>query len=322
MSASPAPSDSVPGSSGPPHAINRQMSPVEWGLILFLSVLWGGSFFFNVIAIRELPPFTIVMLRVGIAAGVLLLIMRASGLALPRERSVWGAFLVMSVFNNLVPFTLIVLGQTQIASGLASILNATTPLFTVLIAHACTQDERLDPAKFLGVLVGIGGVAVMVGGSALTSLGGPVWAQLACLAASLSYAATSVYARRFRRLGVHPVTTTAGQTLLSTLLIAPVVVIVDKPWLLPVPSAAALGAVLALALLSTILGYFIYFRILGSAGATNIGLVTLLVPVTAVLLGIFLLGETLYPKHMIGMGLIALGLAAIDGRIFRLLRRR
>jgi drug/metabolite transporter (DMT)-like permease len=303
-------------------AISRQMSPTEWGLILFLSVVWGGSFFFNAIAIRELPPFTIVLLRVAIAAGVLLLILRARGLSMPREGRAWRAFLVMALFNNVMPFTLIVVGQTQIGSGPASILNATTPLFTALVAHAFTQDERLDPAKVLGVLVGIGGVAVMVGGSAVTALGGPVWAQLACLAASLSYAFTSVFARRFRGMGINPVTATAGQTLMATLVLLPVVAVVDQPWTLPVPGLATVGAVVALALLSTILGYFIYFRILATAGATNIGLVTLLVPVTAVLLGVFVIGETLYAKHLIGMGLIALGLASIDGRIFRLLRRR
>jgi len=153
----------------------------EWWMLLALSVLWGGSFFFNGIAVRELPSFTLVWLRVAIAAGCLLLAVRAFGQRMPCEGRVWVAFFGMGLLNNVIPFVLIGWGQHYIASGLASILNATTPLFTVLVAHLLTPDERLSPAKATGVAVGFAGAVVMVGPDARGGLGSGVLAQLACL---------------------------------------------------------------------------------------------------------------------------------------------
>ncbi len=288
-----------------------------WGWLLVLSLLWGGSFFFVAVAVRELPSFTLVWLRLALAAAVLLLVLRAMGLRLPRAPALWGSFLAMGVLNNLVPFVLLVWGQHRISGGLASILNATTPLFTMLVAQALTADEKLTPLKTLGVVLGFAGAAVLLGPQALSGLGDDVLAQLACLGASLSYGFAGIYGRRFRRLGLPPAVTATGQVCASSLLLLPLMLLADQPWSLPMPGAATWAAVVGVALFSTVLGYLLYFRILAAAGATNLSLVTFLNPAVAILLGWLLLGETLLPRHLPGMALVALGLACMDGRLFR-----
>jgi drug/metabolite transporter (DMT)-like permease len=294
----------------------------EWAMLLALAVLWGGSFFFNGVAVRELPAFTLVWLRVAVAAVALLLVLRTLGHPMPRDRRVWAAFLGMGLLNNVVPFALIVWGQHHIASGLASILNATTPLFTVLVAHLLTADEKLTPFKAAGVAVGFAGAVFMIGPDALGGLGVGVLAQLACLAGALSYAFAGIFGRRFKRMGVAPMATAAGQVCASTVLLLPVMLLVDRPWTLAMPSAATWGAVLGVGLLSTALAYVLYFRILAAAGATNLLLVTFLIPVSAILLGVLVLGEALLLRHFGGMALIGAGLACIDGRLPRFLFRR
>ncbi len=302
--------------------VNRSMSLLEWSLLITLSVLWGGSFFFNGVAVRELPPLTLVFLRVGLAAILLNLVLLATGQRLPRERRAWAAFFGMGFLNNALPFTLIVWGQKEIASGLAAILNATTPLFTVLVAHAFTHDEKLSSGRVAGVAIGFAGVVVMIGPAALEGVQLTVLAQLACLAGALSYAFAGVYGRRFRALGVSPMMTATGQVTASTAMLIPVVAMIDQPWTLVFPSMAVWSAVFGVATLSTALGYILYFRILATAGATNLLLVTFLIPVSAILLGSLVLGERLSPQHFAGMALIGAGLAAIDGRLFRGFRKR
>ncbi|MCJ2142598.1 DMT family transporter [Methylobacterium sp. E-066] len=300
---------------------NRSMSAPEWAMLLALSVLWGGSFFFTGIALSGLPPLTLVVLRVGLAALILNLVLPLTGLRLPRGLRIWTACLGMSLLNNVLPFCLIVWGQTHIASGLAAILNATTPLFTVIVAHLLTTDERMTGNRLAGVLVGLGGVAVMVGPTALAGLSAGLLAQLAVLGAALSYAFAGVFGRRFLRLGVPPLAVAAGQVTMSTLVLLPVALAVDRPWTLPIPGAPVWGAVFGIATLSTALAYVLYFRILARAGATNLSLVTFLIPVSAILLGALVLGEHLEPRHYLGMALIGCGLAAIDGRLLRRVSR-
>ena len=286
-------------------------------MLLVLSLLWGGSFLFTGIAVRELPAFTIVALRVGLAALILNVFVRAMGLRVPWDGRLWAAFFGMGLLNNVVPFSLIVWGQSHIASGLASILNATAPLFTVIVAHFLTADEKMTGNRLAGVVIGFAGVVVMIGSAAIHNLGTNILAQLACLTAALCYAFASVFGRRFRNLGIAPVATATGQVTASTIILIPIVLLIDQPWTLAAPSLPTWGAVVAIATLSTALAYILYFRILATAGATNIQLVTFLIPVSAILLGSFVLGERLDPKHFAGMGLIGLGLAAIDGRLLR-----
>ncbi len=301
---------------------NRPMTLAEWATLLFLSLLWGGSFFFNAVAVKELPVFTVVVGRVAMAAVLMLCLLRAMGLKLPSDRRIWAAFFGIGLINNAIPFSLIVGGQQHIASGVASILNAATPLFTVLFAHFLTTDEKMTGNRLAGVLVGFVGVAVMVGLDAVQSLGSHVTAQLMCLSATVSYALASIYGRRFRAMGVPALVTATGQVVAASVLLVPVMLLVDRPWTLPMPGLAALGAVAGLAVLSTALAYVLYFRLLATAGASNLALVTFLVPVSAILLGFLFLDEVLLPRHLAGMALIGLGLAAIDGRPWRAIRRR
>jgi drug/metabolite transporter (DMT)-like permease len=219
------------------------------------------------------------------------------------------------LLNNALPFTLFGWGQTHIASGLASILNATTPIWGVVVAHFLTHDERMTPRKVVGVALGFGGVATMIGPSLLSSLGSSALAQLACVTASLSYALAAVWARRFRRQGISPLSVTTGQLTAGALMMLPMSMIVDRPWTHAFPPLTAWAAIAALALFCTALGYVLYFRLIATSGATNALLVTLLVPPVAIVLGALFLNETLAPQDFLGLGLIALGLAAIDGRL-------
>lgn len=296
------------------------MSPREWAMLLALATVWGGSFFFNGIAVQELPVFTVVVSRVALAAVILLAVLRLHGEKMPRDRRVWAAFFGMGLLNNAIPFSLIVWGQQHIASGVASILNASTPLFTVILAHFMTSDERMTGGKLAGVLIGLAGVTVMIGADALRELGVDVAAQFMCLAGALSYAFAGIYGRRFRVMGISPLSTATGQVIASSLMLLPVMMVLDRPWTLPAPSLAAIGALIGVAAISTALAYVLYFRILATAGATNLLLVTFMIPVSAILLGTLFLGEVLLPRHLAGMALIGAGLAAIDGRPWKAIR--
>ena len=278
-----------------------------------LAILWGVSFFFSKVALAELPPFTLVLGRFGIAALALLLAARVGGHRLPRSPRVWAGFFVLGALNSFIPFGLIAWGQVQLTSGLASILNATTPLFTALVAHAW-GDERLTSNRVVGVLVGLAGVCVLIGPGALGHLGAHTLAELAILGAAVSYAFAGTYGRRFRAMP--PVVAVAGMMTTAALMALPVALMVDRPWTLDV-SARTWGALLGLALLSTALGFVIYFRVLAAAGATNVMLVTLLMPIVALLLGALILGEAVAGTALVGMALVFAGLLAIDGRLLR-----
>lgn len=293
------------------------MSRRDWILLLTLSLLWGGSYLFIRIAVQDIATLTLVLGRVVIAAAALGALLVATGGGLPRGREVWLALAGMGLLNNIIPFTLIFWGQKEIGAGLASILNATTPLFTVLVAHGLTTDEKLTSAKLIGVALGIIGVAAMIGPAALDGLDRSIAAQTACLGAALSYAFANIFGRRFKQLPVAPMQTAFGTLTASAAIMLIVAGAIDQPWTAPPPGAAALGALLGLSLLSTALAYVLFYKILNSAGATNISLVTFLIPPSAILLGAIVLGERLEPRHVAGMVFIGLGLAAIDGRFWR-----
>jgi drug/metabolite transporter (DMT)-like permease len=299
--------------------IRTVMGVTEWVLLLVLGTLWGGSYFFGKVALAQLDPFTVAVCRLGLAALVLNAVARAAGHRLPGSFQAWRAFCIMGLLNNVIPMSLILWGQIRIGSGLAAILNASTPLFTVLLAHVFTLDERMTPNRIGGVLFGLAGVTVMIGPAALGGLRSDLAAELAVLGAAVSYACAGIFGRRFA--GTPPLVTAAAQVTASTLILLPLSLAVDRPWLLPVPNTKTLAAVVALAFLCTAVAYVIYFRILATSGASNLLLVTLLMPVSAILLGTTVLGERLDPWQIVGMALIAVGLAAIDGRALALLRR-
>ena len=274
-------------------AAQRAMTSREWALLGLLSLLWGGSFFLIGVAVKELPPLTLVTLRVGLAAALLWASAPFLGVALPRSAKAVATVAVLGFGNCALPFALIAWGQTHLPSGLASILNAATPLFSVLAAHVLTAEEKLSGLKVFGTVAGLAGVAWLIGPDLLTGADANVWAEFAVLAAALAYALSAIFARRVRALGLRPIDVAAGQVTAATLYLAPLALFIDRPWTLPAPSAATIAAVLTIAAFSTALAYVVYFRILAGAGATNVLLVTLLVPATSVILGALFLHERL-----------------------------
>jgi len=301
--------------------IRSVMNRSDWLILLVLALIWGGAFMFIGVAVKHVHPLTYVWLRLSIAAVAMWAFLRMKGQPLGLPREVWGSMLLLALLNNAIPFTLFGWGQTHIASGLASILNATTPIWGVVVAHLFTQDERMTPRKIAGVLLGFGGVATMLGPTLLANVGTDALAQLACVTASLSYALAAVWARRFRRMGLSPISVTTGQLTAGALMMLPLALFIDQPWTQPFPPVTAVAAITALALLCTAFGYVLYFRLIDRAGATNALLVTLLVPPVAILLGALFLSEQLAVQDFLGLGLIALGLAAIDGRLLSLVQR-
>ena len=297
-----------------------RLGPMDWGLLVLLSLLWGGSFLCVGIAVQELPVLTIIALRVSLAALVLWGIALFSGHQLPRGRKTWQAFLALGLLNNVIPFGLIVFGQQTIGAGLAAILNATTPLWTVLIAALFLADERFSKQKLFGVLLGLVGVIVMVGPDSLAGISRNLGAQLAVLGATLSYAFASVFGRRFAAAKISPLHTALGQVTASSFILVPLALMIDTPWASTLPSQATIFAILGLAVLSTAGGYLLFFNILERAGATNVSLVTLLIPPSAIAMGMLFLEETLQGIHFIGLALIILGLLSLQGRLFRLSR--
>ncbi len=304
-----------------PPTFNRTMTPAEWAMLVILALLWGGSYFYIAIAIKVVPAFTIVAFRVVLGGALLYLAVRASVARMPRDGASWRGFFVMGFLNNVVPFSLIAWAQSHVTSGLAAILNATTPLFAVVLAHYLTGDERMTAGRVAGLIVGFLGVVAMIGPDALGGMSTDLLAELALLAASVFYAFSSIYARRFGRAGQTPIVSATGQFAGAAVMMVPLALVIDRPWTLPMPGLDVWAALIALATLSSAVAYILYYRILKTAGAVNLMLVTFLVPVSAILLGAVFLHERLASADFVGMALIALGLAAIDGRPLKLLRR-
>ena len=287
-------------------------------LLGLLSILWGGSFFFNGVVLKELPPLTVVLLRVAIAALMLLPLLHAYRIPLPKGVPGWKRFFAIGLLNNVLPFSLIVIGQTYVSSGLASILNATTPLFTIVVM-AVAGEEKLSARRVAGLVAGLAGVIVLHGGGLAFEAGQGIGILL-CLAAAFSYGLSALLARRLL-VNSPPLGTATFQLLASAAMMTIVAGVVNRPWQLPVPSAATWLAVIGLATLSTALAYIVFFQILRRSGATNVMLVTLLIPVTATLLGYFALAEEVSPREIIGALVIGSALLLIDGRVLKFIQR-
>lgn len=290
-----------------------EMVFLDWSLLAFLSLLWGGSFFLVAVALDGFGPFTVVAGRVSIAAIVLSSYAYARGSKLPSHWRDWQPLVVMGFLNNALPFTLIAYGQQRIDSGLASIFNATTPLFTVLFAHFLTRDEKLTGPKLLGIALGFAGVVAIIGPGALGALSFESVGQCAVLAAAVSYGAAAIYGRRLRDMPA--ITAAAGMLIASSLLMLPAAAIElseQATW-----RWTPFAAIVAMALLSTAVAYVVYFRLLATAGSTNLALVTFLIPASAITLGGVFRDERLGLEAWTGMALVFAGLVSVDGRIFR-----
>jgi drug/metabolite transporter (DMT)-like permease len=295
------------------------MSGSDWTLLLLLALIWGGSFVFNRIALEGLPVLTVVLGRVGLAAIALQLAARLRG-SWP-ARAPWRAFLAMGTLNNLLPFMLIVAGQRQIGAGLAAVLNATTPLFSAVLAATMLRDpaERLTPRRIGGIVLGVLGVAVLVGPDMVgpRPSGAAYWSCLAVLGAALSYGLAGIYGRRFGAMGITPLAAAAGQTSAAALLALPLALLIDRPWRLDMPGAAVWVALLGLALPCTALAYILFFRILASAGPVAAALVTILIPPSAAMLAALVSQEAFGPRKLAGFALIAAALLTLDARAAR-----
>ena len=290
----------------------RSLGITEWMLLVGLSILWGGSYLFMKLAVLTVPLFTIVLGRVSIAALALLIVLTISGTGIPKGRRIWLAFFGMGIFNNVIPMSLIVFSQNSISVGLASILNSITPLFTILVAHMTTNDERLTFRKLVGISFGIMGVVMLMGPELVDNFGVAALGEWACLGAALSYACANTFGRRFVQLGTKPMQTAFGQVVASTVILAPLVIVVDQPWTISNPGFLPVHSILALGLFCTALAYVIYFQILARSGATAIALVTFMIPPSAILMGWLALGEQISSQDFLGMSLIGVGLFSVN----------
>ncbi len=292
--------------------VAKTMDRQDWSLLIFLSVLWGGAYFFAGVAVQELPPLTVVLVRVSLAALTLLPLFWYFGYSLPKTWSDWFPFVGMGLLNNVLPFGFIFAGQTQIAVGLSSIINALTPLFTVLVM-ATFREERLTAYRLIGVLLGVVGVGVLRGID-YPIAGAQTLGIALCMAGALSYGFAALWGRR-KLVGVPPLKAATCQLICSTIIMAAIVAFIDQPWRLDFPSQSTIYALLALSVLGTALAYIVFFKILVRAGASNVMLVTLLIPITALFLGNVFLAETIRTNEIFGAAIIGLGLLFIDGRL-------
>lgn len=305
-----------------PMQVETTMTRQTWVMLGALSLLWGCSFPFIKVAVGGAPPLTVVLLRVTIGALALAPVLVLAREKIPRGGAVWTAFFGMALLNNVVPWSLSVWGQQSLTTAVAAIINATTPLFSVIVGHFFLADERMRANRLAGVLVGFVGVAVLIGPTALTQGSDKLLPELAFIAAAISYAFSGIVGRKFARFGLTPLQAAQGQLTASALMMAPLALAFDHPWTLPMPTGPQVFSILGLGLLSTALAFILFFRILARAGATNVMLVTLLVPVTAFIIGAIFLGERLEARNFVGMAFIAAGLGLIDGRPLTYARAR
>lgn len=295
------------------------MGATEWSLIVLHSILWGSSFFFGAIAIKELPALTITGFRAIPACLIVLAVCRYLSYRIPMSADFWGRMFVLGMLNNVAPLMLILWAQHQVAGGVAAVFNATTPLFGVVIAHFVTRDERLSWNKIAGLLVGIAGVSVLVGTDVTSGATGDLLAKVALLCAAPCYAMGGIFARMTSK--EQPFVVAAGQLLTALAIALPLALLIDRPWQLPMPSAAAVAAVTAMGVFSSAFAALVYFTVIKRAGATNGLLVTLLLPLTPIALGTLLLGDQLRMREIAGAAMIGLALIVLDGRLIRMAGR-
>ena len=279
---------------------------LEIALLLSLATLWSSSFGFIKVAVETIPPFSVAAGRLLLAAVLIVSVARLRGLRFPAEKGLWPKFFAVGLFGNALPFTLISWGEVTIDSGLAAILMAVMPLATLVLAHFFTSDERMNPARILGVALGFGGVLTLIGPAALAGLGDEAIRQTAVACGAVCYAIATVIARRLPRMPL--LLSGAGALTTSVLWSLPMSLLFDRPWELA-PSAESIGSVVVLGLFPTALAVLLYFALLQRTGATFIALNNYLIPSLGVIWGILFLGESLSPRATLALGVILAGIA-------------
>lgn len=297
----------------------KEMSSRAWIELVFLGLVWGGVFLSVAVLLREIPVFTLVAIRVSVAAALLWVYVLIRRRPIPRGLKVWGALLVMGCLNTAIPFTLLTFGQTQIESGLTSIFNAFTAVSGTVVAAIFLSDERMTRRKLMGAVFGVSGVAITVGLESLKSFDIRSVAQLACIGATISYAFAGVWART-QLQGIKADVATAGMLLGATIIMVPLALAFEGIPHLTISSKAWI-AMLYYIPIATAFAYILYFRIVDMAGSANTLLVTLVVSPVAVILGALVLSEVLPMRAFLGFGFIAVGLIIIDGRATKRLKR-
>lgn len=288
-------------------------------LLILLAALWGPSFLFIKVAVEDIPPLTLVLGRVAIGATFLLVVLWASGRWLPHERRLWRHLAVVAMLHNALPWVLLSWGEQYIDSALASILNGTTPIFTIILAHFLVPGDRLSAPKMLGVLLGFAGLFLLILPSLSDGAQASTWGLIAVTAAAAIYGVAMIYSRNHLR-GLPPLVAPASQVLLATAYMAPLALLFDRPWTLPRPSTAALLSLFLLGILGTGLAFIVYYRLLETANPTYISMVTYVIPVFGVILGVIVLGEQLTWYALAGFALILLGVMVVNGLFANLTR--
>lgn len=285
---------------------------IDWLMLGYLCLAWGFAFLLTTVGLQSFPPLTLVAVRLLVGAGMLFVIMRWQGLALPRNRQWWRYFAMLSLLGNLVPFTLISWAQVHIASGQAGLLMALVPISTMLLAHFFVAHEQLTLARTLGVLTGFVGVAALVGGDAIAGLGGVgLAAQLAVIVATFSYAVNNVYAKRLPPLdGVVKAT---GSLIAGAVIMLPLCWVIERPWQLDV-GAGALAATVALGMLSTGLATWVFFVVVSNCGPNFLSLINYMIPALSFAAGALLLGEPVHSWQFAGLVAICAGIAISQHR--------
>jgi drug/metabolite transporter (DMT)-like permease len=281
------------------------------GMLLLLGAVWGASFLFIKIGVREMAPEVLVALRLLIATLVLIAVLYARGLRLPGEMRAWRDFLFLGVVGLIFPYLLITWSEQSIPSGMAAILNATTPLFSVLLTYVWTREERLSGAKLIGVAIGFIGVVVAVGIEDLDLARADTRAQLAVLVAAACYGAAGIYGRRAFR-DVPALVPATGQMLAGALIMTPLALAL-RGIPAPLPSALALGSVLALAVVGTALAYILLYWLMARMGATRTSMVTYLLPPFALVYGALFLQERIELNALLGLALVVVGILLANG---------
>lgn len=295
------------------------MSLRAWIYLLLLSSFWGASFYFIEVGLEHLSPVWLVSLRLISGAICLCAWLTITSVSLPYQLAFWRDCLVMGVLNNLAPFCLIAWGQLSVTGGMASILNANTAFIGVLVSALFLKTEPLRVNRVAGVIIGVSGVAVAIGVNPLSGETGSVCGQLAIVLATLFYALAGVWGR-VRLSSYQAVQGACGMLLCSAVLSVPLALLLSGQPSVSLLQSAHLGTlvvlILGIGLLGTAMAYPLYFKVLELAGASNLLLVTIIVPVFALSLDALLLGQLVSWSAMAGFGLVAFGLSVMDGRLY------